>query len=194
MTRERVRQILNLNNIKPRDYTRPIKRFKPYKPTTRERFWSYVDKSGGEDACWVWTGNTNSESGYGQFSCLKILKKERFAHRISYRLAHGKKPKLWVLHKCDNPPCVNPKHLYEGTPKQNVADRVSRGRSAYQRDFDGWYKKLTEGKKTADPVKVRKVREMYAEGLRKCDIARALELNPNVVSNIITGKSFSYIQ
>lgn len=80
---------------------------------------------GDEDDCWEWTGNTG-ELGYGKLSCFG---EHYSAHRLSYELHFGSIPVgLWVLHKCDNPPCCNPKHLFLGTAKDNADDRTKKGR------------------------------------------------------------------
>lgn len=87
-----------------------------------ERFWEKVKKT---STCWLWKASVNTQ-GYGQ---IMIDKKPRGSHRVSWELAHGSIPNnLWVLHKCDNPPCVNPDHLYLGTAKDNADDMISRNR------------------------------------------------------------------
>lgn len=94
------------------------------KLTLEERFWSKVDKRG-PDECWPW-GGYKAKSGHGSTSdgCGGSIG----AHRLAYILAVGEIPTgLCVCHKCDNPPCVNPDHLYAGTYKQNTADRKLRG-------------------------------------------------------------------
>lgn len=89
------------------------------------RFWEKVDKSGGNDACWAWAGRLDYY-GYGQ---LDIDGKQERAHRLSWKLLVGDIPEdLWVLHKCDNPRCVNPSHLFLGDQKANVADMMAKGR------------------------------------------------------------------
>lgn len=89
------------------------------------RFWGKVDKSGD---CWVWTGSTNGQ-GYGQFSIRKGH--QRLARIVSYVLANGPiEPKPFhVCHRCDNPPCVRPDHLFLGTSRDNTLDSVSKGRA-----------------------------------------------------------------
>ena len=89
-----------------------------------DRFWARVDKSAGPDGCWLWLGG-RKHNGYGT---TRYRGKTARAHRVSFEMEAGRTPALYVLHRCDNPPCVNPSHLYEGTQKQNMADMIRRGR------------------------------------------------------------------
>lgn len=85
-------------------------------------FMLHVQKT---ESCWLWTG-CKSKYGYGQFT---FRKKTTLAHRASYELAMGPFDNwLCVLHKCDNPQCVNPDHLFLGTQLDNARDRVAKGR------------------------------------------------------------------
>lgn len=92
-----------------------------------ERFWSKVNKSGGDDACWEWMSSTNPK-GYGKFW---FIDDTISAHRFSWFLANGKIPRHqpFICHKCDNPKCVNPAHLFAGDSQDNISDMISKGRS-----------------------------------------------------------------
>lgn len=97
------------------------------------RFWSKTAISGADD-CWLWNG-TKLSNGYGQFW---DGKKIRLAHRCSFVYTHGKIPDGGlVLHKCDNPRCVNPRHLFVGSHHDNAKDMISKGRSLFGRRANG---------------------------------------------------------
>lgn len=103
--------------------------------TFEQSFWIKVNKYGAIPehcpelgSCWIWTGSTDGH-GYGSIRRNGVLHK---AHRVSYVFAHGSiDENLNVLHKCDNPSCVNPCHLFLGTQKENVQDMVKKGRNKY---------------------------------------------------------------
>lgn len=93
----------------------------------RKRFWARVNKT---CSCWLWTG-PRLPAGYGQFAAGSRARRF-YAHRFSWMLAHNAEVPmgLMVLHSCDTPPCVNPRHLRLGTAADNSADCTSRGRRA----------------------------------------------------------------
>lgn len=93
--------------------------------TLAKRFWSKVQKT---ETHWLWLG---AEKGNNHYGALRIGGKHgpvKAAHQLSYRLHHGAFEGLQVLHTCDIPKCVNPAHLYLGTHKKNMEDKMSRGR------------------------------------------------------------------
>lgn len=90
------------------------------------RFWAKVQKSG-NDNCWNWTGACKL-SGHGQLM-MHSIRRPIGAHRISWLIHQGKiKAGLCICHHCDNPRCVNPRHLFVGSQLANIADMNSKGR------------------------------------------------------------------
>jgi hypothetical protein len=87
-----------------------------------ERFMAKVDTSAGPDGCWPWTG-ARDKDGYGVFGQARA---QRWL--LGYRLNRPLLPDELACHHCDNPPCVNPRHLYVGDYSRNQADAVERGR------------------------------------------------------------------
>lgn len=139
----------------------------------RGRFWKKVKKSKG---CWNWQGALQSK-GYGSFS---VEGKTYLAHRIAYELTFGEiHPQMFVMHKCDNPRCVNPSHLREGTPLDNVTDMWRKGR-AYVK---GTPKKLTR--------RLAKQIRNYHGSLAA--IARLFKVHPKTIKSIQTGKTWKGI-
>jgi hypothetical protein len=90
--------------------------------------WGRSDRSGGESACWRFLGPKNRK-GYGQVSGKGRV---WMAHRLAWHLSNGPIPEgLLACHRCDNPGCVNPAHLFLGTAMQNTADMISKGREDF---------------------------------------------------------------
>jgi len=111
------------------------------KPKVRRRdateiFWSRVDKNGTTPEhvpdigpCWLWSGAVNGW-GYGHF---RAHGKHYVAHRFSYQIAFGAISAPCVCHRCDNPRCIRPEHLFLGTHRDNALDMMRKGRHASQR-------------------------------------------------------------
>jgi hypothetical protein len=112
-----------------------------------ERFWKKVTFEP-NSGCWLWTASL-SKAGYGQFVLEGIPLK---AHRFSYEMLVGEIPRgSIILHKCDNPACVNPAHLRPGSYKDNVQDSIAKGRSSCKRGH-----KFTEENTHVDKSGVRR--------------------------------------
>lgn len=92
---------------------------------TPQKFWARFARNG---ECLVWTGGT-FDTGYGTF---QMRGHQWHTHRLAWILRHGPIPKgMFVLHRCDNPPCAEDNHLFLGTQRDNMIDRDLKGRVAY---------------------------------------------------------------
>lgn len=98
-------------------------------PDEVQRFWRWVNKSGGKEACWPWTGSC-THGNYGAFQRADQTKSR--SHRFAYELTHGVvlTEEQVLMHLCDNPPCCNPKHLKIGTHRENIHDMIAKGRQS----------------------------------------------------------------
>lgn len=123
--------------------------------------------------CWVWTA-TRDEWGYGKIGYPEPgVRKMVFAHRAAWEMENGPIPDgLLVLHRCDNPPCIRGSHLFLGTPAQNMADKVAKGRHP---------SKITL-------QQAANIRARVACGDRQSDLAREFGVSPSTVCDIVQGR------
>lgn len=136
-----------------------------------------------ESGCWIYTGGL-STGGYGQFS---IKHKNFIAHRVSYEANVGKIPKgMLVCHTCDVRHCINPDHLFLGTPKDNAVDMVEKGRKFVLKGSDNHMTNLSE----KDVVKIRK---MHSMGTKQTNICAIYKVSPCTISNIVNLKSWTHV-
>lgn len=157
--------------------------------TTEERFWSKVDKSAGLNECWLWKGGTTSK-GYGRFWLNgHPVSATHFA--IGKHVPHG----VFVCHKCDNPKCVNPDHLFFGSPKANQQDMWKKGRGVTERVNRENYlrgEKHRLSKLTKENVK--QIRSMYK--FRKFGAARLAKLfgvSKHAIQDVLNKRTWSHI-
>jgi len=163
----------------PRKSSTP-RRWKHFKSVS-ERFWAKVDKRG-PDECWPWLAYRQT-GDYGRFwnGVTKVG-----AHQFSFIEANGPiTPGMFVLHKCGNGWCVNPAHLYEGTQKQNIADKLLHGTD--NRGVKHPLARLTEDD-------VREIRRLIAEGrMKQVRIAERFGVRPVTITNIKQRKTWRHL-
>lgn len=147
------------------------------------RFWNNVTKT---DSCWLWTCSKKAK-GYGQYTVWPghvVL-----AHRYAYELMRGPIPDgLGVLHRCDNPPCVNPDHMFLGTRADNNRDMVEKGRARHSgpRGEANSSAKLTEDS-------VRAIRRERADGAKLLTLARRFNVSIHVISAVARRKLWKHV-
>ena len=155
--------------------------------TLEQRFWNKVNQEGPihpvlGTRCWIWTAG-HFVSGYGAFN---VAKTPIYAHRLCWTLTRDAIPSgLEVLHHCDNPPCVNPDHLFLGTHADNMADMASKERKQWG---EAHYKaKFTE-------TTVKEVRKLYAQGgITQRAIAARYGVCQQAISRIIVRKTWDHL-
>lgn len=135
------------------------------------------------EGCWDW--RLTKSGKYGRlFYCGKVIP----AHRASYLIHRGDIPSnLFVLHKCDNPICTNPDHLFLGTTSDNHRDMIAKNRSNPPRGERARASKLTE-------EKVKEIRRLLALGVMAIRIANDLGVHKTTVSDIKLGKTWKHIK
>lgn len=142
------------------------------------RYWNLDPDTG----CWVWAMSLGG-AGYGQFSLAGV--RGLYAHREMYRSQVGPiPPGMHVCHSCDNPRCVNPDHLWLGTPADNMRDKKEKGRAARGERIHT--SKLTESQ-------VRVIRASASIGATRAELARVYQVDPSLVSRIASGRSWPHI-
>lgn len=144
-----------------------------------DRFWSKVAKS---DGCWEWKAGT-SPHGYGRY---RLPKRAVFAHRYAYEQCVGEIPDgLFVCHRCDNPRCVNPAHLFLGTHEDNMRDMTRKGRST-------WGERSGRRKLSADDV--AEVHRLRHDGLSLAQIAARFGVTRQNVHLVVSGRTWARAQ
>lgn len=173
--------------------------------STISKFWRKINRVG-ENDCWIWLRGTSRN--YGGFS---LAGKYVSAHRFAWEITNGPIPSgLDVLHRCDNPPCCNPAHLFLGTQADNNRDMVRKGRHVslsgdqhYSRihpeklarglknGMNTHPEKRLRGEKNGNSkltqTQVREIRELNERKVHKTLIAAQFNINLSTVYRIING-------
>lgn len=157
-------------------------------PYAISRFWKFVEKT---ETCWNWKGGIENW-GYGIFAHQIEGKKQRItarAHRFIWTALFGSIPNgFYVCHRCDNPKCVRPSHLFLGTPKDNAFDRDQKGRAGKT-----GYKQTPETafKGKINPEKAKEIRRLHlTEGVTQADLAKQFGVCNQSISNVILKKTW----
>lgn len=151
---------------------------KEYEEAAKKRFDESYEVING---CWVWQRRLTVKGGYAYMS---VANKDCRAHRYSYERFVGKIPKgMLVCHKCDNPACVNPKHLWIGTAQDNTDDMIKKGRQKFKVGETAWACKLTE----------KQVLEIYKSNKSHADLGRQYNINITSVMRIRNGKTWKSV-
>lgn len=186
---------------------------------TEADFWSNIS-IGGPDDCWPWRGESFNVHGYGQFWWRG---RNRATHQLAYEITNGvnfpPKRKLTkttecVCHSCDNPSCANPAHLWLGTQKDNMLDKVSKGRietgdNHYSRRIPERLARGDRNGKSTRPEKtprgsrhgmakltendVLAIRAKYATGDTKAKLSRLYGVTPESIGHIVSRRQWKHI-
>jgi hypothetical protein len=168
-------------------------RVRTSKPT-EERFWSHVEKKE-LDECWEWQARKNMW-GYGVFH---IGLQTKLAHRVRWEIDYGEIPTgMCILHKCDNPACVNPSHLWIGTHKDNSDDKMAKGRESHKStpkkpESKVYMRGSRQGSSKLKEENVIAIRIFYQLGSTLSELAKMYNISKSVICNIVHRKSWTHV-
>lgn len=172
-----------------------------------KKLWSKVDKTSSADGCWLWTGYQEAD-GRGR---ILVNGRREMVYRVAWTEIIGPIPDgLWVCHKCDNPSCVNPAHLFLGTAKDNTQDMLAKGRhrtdeekrvANLQRGDQHWLRRNPEKRRRGTQLAwtqltvadVRSIRQLRGDGLSLSKIASQFNTTTANVHSIVTFRTWRHI-
>ena len=147
---------------------------------------AYVDKNVSRipfSGCWIWTAYVN-KAGYGSIGSKGG---NQLVHRAMYEKHIGRVSRRnYVCHTCDVPSCINPDHLFAGTPSDNAKDRANKGRSAPKLGHLNGRSKLSNSS-------VLRIRSLYRSGVKQIDLANMFGMAEASISQIIRGKTWKFL-
>lgn len=170
---------------RPCEYAAKRTRYLPF----ATRFWALVAKTEDDASCWLWQGFLD-RGGYGMVTLPRLLvtgaSRTQRAHRVAWTLERGPIPDgLYVCHRCDNPPCVRPDHLFLGNDAENQHDAIAKGRSA--RGERGGMSKLTD-------EKVREIRRLAAaREVTQREIAAQFGVTVTTIEKIVGRRAWKHV-
>lgn len=153
-------------------------------------------------SCWIWTGSKN-QYGYPRYGYRSESGKNKWIriHRLIYSLFFGELlPDLDVCHRCDNPSCVRPSHLFTGTAQDNVNDMITKGRMNTTWPTVNAHRMLRGSKQPQAKLMestVRDIRQVYKQssGRRgiQAELARMYSVSPQTINGIIKGREWQHV-
>ena len=162
----------------------------------KARFWAKVAKSEEKDSCWLWIASKD-DAGYGRFS---IGRQDLRAHRFSWMQSNGPIPYhgsyhgMCVCHKCDNPSCVNPSHLFLGTNADNAIDKAAKGRSTKGRPAKNIVRGESSGKSILTSLGVIEMRRLYNLGHNARSLSIKFNVSPTTILDAVKRRTWAHIQ
>lgn len=152
-----------------------------YRPNAFDEMYDRVTKT--ESGCWLWTND--AVHGYG---AIRIGRRTFRAHKVSWERNFGPVPDgMYVCHKCDVPACINPQHLFLGTPLDNTRDRMAKKRCNTPRGS-------RSGSAVLNEDDVREIKRLVASGRTRNSLAREYGVAPCSIYGIFNGKLWSHVQ
>ena len=143
--------------------------------------------------CWNWLGTLKGTDKLKQYGSITVgsridgTRKQMSAHRFSYQVFNGEIPVgMFVCHTCDNPKCVNPKHLFLGTRQDNVDDRESKNRNVISSGEKHGNSKLTE-------LQVLNIRQLKIDGVSRLEIHKITGISKTLIKEVLTYRNWKTV-